>query len=699
MQLGEYLPLYEQQRRDLLGHPTTGDIHNNRRVTVLTTWEVSFGRLQFQDPAAAEMMLLLAFFHHEFVWEGLFDLALSYDADGTPTKQPEDFEWLPKLHANKLAFKSAFGRIMSFSLAKRGVPPPNGSLLLHPLVHAWGRDRLPPMKQQRKLIHALLIIGQASEKLSRSPSTPEYSNLKRRLLTNADACIGFARDNGILDICQLLISQNVGLSALYHIACLYVDFGRLNQAEAFLSLVLSCKFEETDRGLLAGCQRLLADVYVEQLNLEKAKSLYEQALPTLSHVYGDEDPQVLAATTGLGIVFWEMRKLPQAREFLDRVLSKLGDSSSTLGEIGRKAGSTLCLVYWHLRLLPKAEECQERVLADVDKDEAADAISTLKHRYRMAIILRASGKWSAAEAIYSDVFAKQLQLLGAKNLDVAKTANALGRVLTFLGQYDRSRELLDFAWKQQQDLKLPNNHLAIIRTLFNTGVLNRELGFYEEALELLERACALQRNLESEPSNDYRLYQLELAILKNDLGQPEDALKILEPICRDQNTNMALEQGNGTFATVAMAQSLLQLGRLEQAMEVLEGMEGTAIQFLNPNHPDKLKYNVTKAAISIAQSRGDKVQQDLEDTIEQLDSVLGTKHQESIRAKALLGQVYLQIGLHTKGLEAIQMAAKDLRDCLGCDHPRVESLSQLARLAGATFKRAKSKEKQKEEAF
>jgi hypothetical protein len=130
-------------------------------------------------------------------------------------------------------------------------------------------------------------------------------------------------------------------------------------------------------------------------------------------------------------------------------------------------------------------------------------------------------------------------------------------------------------------------------------------------------------------------------------------------------------------------------------MEVLESMEGTTIQFLDSNHPDKLKHNVTKAAIFIAQNRGDKVQQDLEDTVAQLDSVLGTKHQESIRAKALLGQVYLQIGLHTKGLEAIQMAAKDLRDCLGSDHPRVESLSHLEQLAAATCKRAKGKEKQK----
>ncbi len=142
IQLGEYLPLYEKNRRKLLKRPTIGDIYNSRRQTVFTTWEVSFSKLEEQDGAAAKMLFLLAFFHHENVWEGLFDLALSDDTGSINIQSRAHFRWLTELFADKLALRSAFGRIMSFSLAKRGMSPPPGNIVLHPLVHAWGRDRL-----------------------------------------------------------------------------------------------------------------------------------------------------------------------------------------------------------------------------------------------------------------------------------------------------------------------------------------------------------------------------------------------------------------------------------------------------------------------------------------------------------------------------------------------------------------------------
>ena len=41
-------------------------------------------------------------------------------------------------------------------------------------------------------------------------------------------------------------------------------------------------------------------------------------------------------------------------------------------------------------------------------------------------------------------------------------------------------------------LGLGNTHQAMLRNLYNLGVLNREEGFFEEALELLEHAFELQ---------------------------------------------------------------------------------------------------------------------------------------------------------------------------------------------------------------
>jgi tetratricopeptide (TPR) repeat protein len=692
MQLDEYLPLYEKHRRELLKRAVTGDIYNPRRQTAFTTWEVSYEMLEKQDPAAAEMMLLIAFLHHETAWEGLFELALAHDTDDGTAEQSKDFEWLTKLYADRLAFRSAFGRIMSFSLAKRAPAPPQGRIVLHPLVHAWGRDRLSPSKKQQKLVHALFLIGKASKALSECPSMPEYSSLKRRLLSNADACLGFIRSDSLTGVYQSMISKPECVTAFYCIAALYIDFGRLQQCDDLLNSVLSSSVADSNIGLRAECQRRLAEVFEQQGKFEKARDLYEVAIDILTKLYGDQDARVLTAITGLGTTLWHMSRLPEARNLLQLVLSKITMSSPLLGEVGRKAGSTLSLIYWHLGLMADAVACQRRVIADIDADEQVDIFSTLEPRYLMALMLQEDGQWKTAESMFSDIFAERLKLIGPDTLDTARTATALARISCFLGKYDRARELLDFAWKQQQKLDLENVHRAMLRTLFTIGVLNREEGLYDEALELLERSSALEATY-GERHHWYIFAQLELAVLKNDWGLPQEALSILEKVRAVQQEDFPPEKPNSIRATMVMAQSLLQLDEIDRAEEVLGTAEDIAFRFLSPDHPENLKIHVTKAAICLSQNRGDQALEDLKDTIHRLDRILGEKHPDSIRATALLGQIYLQMGFSENGFDLIQRSTKALKDCFGNDHPKVKELCKLKATVFSTLGKSKGKGK------
>lgn len=424
----------------------------------------------------------------------------------------------------------------------------------------------------------------------------------------------------------------------------------------------------------------------EQGKYDEAKSLYETATTTLTELYGEKDLRVLDATTGFGMTNWEIGNLYGAQKLLQSVLSRIKESSNTLGRIGRKAATTLTLIYWHLGLITEAEECQRRVLADIDSDTNLDIFSALEPRYTMGIIVQESGQWQAAGTIFSDLFTERVKLFGYTNRDVARTANALGRLLCFLGKYDRSRELLELAWKLQQNLKLDPMNLAVLRTLFNLAVLKREEGFYDESLEGIERAAALQLK-RGEGTNSYLVVQIELAILKNACGQPEAAVAILEQVQKIQRVKTSPEHPDCIRARLALAQSYIQIGQLDLAEKALRSNEEISPKYFTADHPYRLKLQVTKAEISRLRGEyGNFVVDDLSGTISRLEQVLGNKHPETIYASFVLGQIYLEQGLEQQGRERIQWSMNTLKDCLGQNHPKVRELLNLEAASLARYR-------------
>jgi tetratricopeptide (TPR) repeat protein len=190
--------------------------------------------------------------------------------------------------------------------------------------------------------------------------------------------------------------------------------------------------------------------------------------------------------------------------------------------------------------------------------------------------------------IFSDLLTERVKLFGYTNRDVARTANTLGRLICFLGKYDRSRELLELAWKQQQDLKLDPMNLAVLRTLINLAVLKRGEEFYDECLDDLERATALQLK-QVEGNNSYLVVQIELAILKNACGQPEVAVCNFEQIQKIQRVKTSPEHSDCIRARLAQAQSYVQVGQLDLAEEALRSIEEISPKYLIADHPYSLR--------------------------------------------------------------------------------------------------------------
>jgi len=174
--IGDYLAKYSEHRKTLLSHSEfTGASKYNR--TVYETWELSYKEIQqraesddsHKVTAANSAMLLLKLFpfiHHEGITEEIFSYAALSEDNKTPilglpvASSLLDRRLLPLCKTgtwDNFIFREGIQILLSFSLIKRG--PSDHVYAMHPLVHAWGRDRLTLNEREKCCLMAYITLS------------------------------------------------------------------------------------------------------------------------------------------------------------------------------------------------------------------------------------------------------------------------------------------------------------------------------------------------------------------------------------------------------------------------------------------------------------------------------------------------------------------------------------------------------------
>ena len=177
----EYWKLFDTERSFLLQKYPSTQYNINGRQNVMTTWEISFKRLQRDHPEAANLLLMFSLMDHE---EILYDILKScfggeqyFQSSGQYGPVAESERWIPDCLGNvlrqQMGFIDATSALQKYSLARSTAN--SQALHIHPLVHFWASQRLlsdEPLKT--KLTACVLgLIGSAFEKQDRLP--PFYS--------------------------------------------------------------------------------------------------------------------------------------------------------------------------------------------------------------------------------------------------------------------------------------------------------------------------------------------------------------------------------------------------------------------------------------------------------------------------------------------------------------------------------------------
>ena len=179
--IGDYLEEYSCHQGRLLSYPAFRGASKYNR-TVYGTWELSWEQIKqkaesddCQKARGANSALLLlslfAFFHFDGITEEIF----SYAAAAQKHEKSEDHEERAVLplassvldctllqldNAGKwdnFIFKEGVRVLLSFSLIK--LASSKGVYAVHPLIHAWGRDRMSSGDRQKYCLMAYVMLA------------------------------------------------------------------------------------------------------------------------------------------------------------------------------------------------------------------------------------------------------------------------------------------------------------------------------------------------------------------------------------------------------------------------------------------------------------------------------------------------------------------------------------------------------------
>ncbi|KAF9884504.1 hypothetical protein FE257_001691 [Aspergillus nanangensis] len=158
--LQHYIDEYKKSTARLLQYMRPPSIWDYRNDTVLSTWEVSFHRIEHDTPQAAQLLLLCGFLSNQDIFEGLLSYYESFQQEEKP-------------------MGSLMNVLSSYSLAEFSASI--DAIYLHPLIHYWAQHRLSIDEKKTFSRQALELVTRALRQQSASPSVG-YDAFERRTI-------------------------------------------------------------------------------------------------------------------------------------------------------------------------------------------------------------------------------------------------------------------------------------------------------------------------------------------------------------------------------------------------------------------------------------------------------------------------------------------------------------------------------------
>lgn len=393
--LADFLPTYAVHARKLLSQEPHEGMFGYTK-SALTTWEMSFKRLQTLSKQSAELLQVLGFINNQDICDLLYqtDNDIRNAKVPMPTFMKDSQEWSNPEDA--FEFQEAFTYLLKLCLVKRNDEAPGTRTYnIHPVVHFWIKERLVPKDRALYARDALLFVAQALPSLQQS--NPKAWAVHRRLYPHTQAAWSNIKKYAppTHDAREIEI-----LDALDIVATSFRQQGHYELAEEVFARAYQGSnraYGPRDRKTLDSVARL-ASIHDIRSDYKKAEALYRLLFEGLTKGLGPEDRETLAALQNLANVLKYRGKTNEAERSYKQALD------------GRKRFGK----------------------EDADTLETMDALASL---------YIASGRPQEAEPLRLFVLKAREKQFGADNLETLGTMLDMGMLYSGQGDNERTLEL------------------------------------------------------------------------------------------------------------------------------------------------------------------------------------------------------------------------------------------------------------------
>jgi tetratricopeptide (TPR) repeat protein/DNA-binding XRE family transcriptional regulator len=507
--LSQYLNLYSTRRKELLLR--RGRFSIDHPDSVAATWSLSFQQVEQENPAAADLLRLLAFLSPEAIPEEIIPLGAAElgsvlgTASGDPLKVDEIIELLLRYslirRAPEVKFLSIHRLVQAVLIdgmdrdtqrlwAERTIRAVNRTFPIVEL-HTWERC-------QRCLPHVEMCATYIKEY---TLSFPEAARMFNEAASYLGARAGYEQAKGMLlralVIRQQLLEANHPDTArtLNDLGVIYFNQGTYREAEPLLQEALAIRQQVLGEEHPDVAQTLhnLASLYRTQGAYFKAEPLYLQALHIRQTILGIDHSLVAQSYYGLARLYYSQEKYQQAEKFCKQ---SLHIQEQHLGETHPMLASTfsmLAKIYHGQNKLGQAKEMNMHAL------RIRENISGVNHPHvaiitnSLAEIYHAEGKYLEAEPLIARALRIHEQSLGSEHPYIAYSLSNRAENFFLQGNYLQAESYYKKALAIREQ-NLGCNHPRTASSYYHLARLYSALERYEEAESFYRKALSIREH-------------------------------------------------------------------------------------------------------------------------------------------------------------------------------------------------------------
>ncbi|KAF8347366.1 hypothetical protein F5887DRAFT_1281075 [Amanita rubescens] len=666
--LDDYLDLYSNQCRELMTDSLFEGASNYGKSTY-GTWEISMKEIESRatsgsgpESLAAQSAVILykyfAFMHHDGISEEIFKTAAeNYKKRDIEKEKSLRLPLLVVLIDPKALFLDEAGLwnrhqfqvgiqvLISFALIKSS----NKLYSIHPLVHAWSRNRMSTSSDVSVGYHITAAL------LSCTIEPYEYIDnyalcmqivphmkachahalkLNLEIMTFDDECnrfgfVFFRAGNWeeAMQLCKVMMEarkEKLGVDHIHtlwsmqYLANAYGNQGRLDEAEQWSMQVLKgwkAKIGADHPDTLFSMQSL-AMIYYNQGRLDEAERLQLQVLAGRKAKLGADHPCRLSSMHELAKIYCAQGRFNAAEQLQLQVLEKkraklgadhlntffsmqqfgnkklhsqvLDDRKAKLGEDHLDTLMSmhdLAMTYSELGRFDEAEKLQLQVLDARKAKLGADHPNTLRSMHNLAMTYYNKSRLDVAEQLQLQVLDATKVKLGADHPDTLSSMNGLAIIYYEQGRFDEA-EKLHLQALDDRKVKLGEDHLDTLLSMHNLATIYCEQGRLDEAEKLqLQVLDARKAKLGADHPNT--LWSMHnLAIIYYDEGRLDRAEQLELQVLDARKAKLGADHPDTFCSMHSLAVTYHSQGRMEEAEKLqLQVVDGRKAK-LGANHPD-----------------------------------------------------------------------------------------------------------------